>query len=119
MAMSTVEVGKFAEQLAADYLQDQGYEILRKNYVYKKLGEIDIIAMLDDTVVFVEVRYRTSTAYGTPEASLRPGKLQKIRRTASMWRTIYGYHDAPCRFDVVAIDLVGGEPVLRHLEGCF
>lgn len=119
MAMSTVEVGKFAEQLAEDFLRSQDYSILRRNYYYKKLGEIDIIAQQGDEVVFVEVRHRTSTAYGTPEGSLGSSKLRKIRRTASMWRTIYGYDSAPCRFDVIAVDLVGGEPVIRHLKGCF
>ena len=117
--MTTTEVGDFAEQIAAEYLEHEGYQIVDRKYMYKKLGEIDIIARNDATTVFVEVRYRTSTMYGTPEASLSAGKLRKVRRTASMWRTINGEDQIPCRFDVVAIDLVGGEPVLRHLKACF
>ena len=117
--MNTTEIGDFAEQLAADYLEEHGYHVITRKYAYKKLGEIDIIASIDDTLVFVEVRHRTSTAYGTPEASLTPTKLRRIRSTALMWLTIMRRHGEPVRFDVVAVDLAGGHPVLRHLQGCF
>lgn len=117
--MNTKEVGDAAEQMAAEYLEDIGYEIVERQYSYKKLGEIDIIALLDSTYVFVEVRYRTSTAYGTPEASLSAGKLRRVRRTATMWRIVTGTDNDPCRFDVVAIDLARGNPEIRHLKACF
>ncbi len=117
--MNTTEIGDYAEQLAAEYLERHGYRILNRKYEYKNLGEIDIIAENNETLAFVEVRYRTSTAYGVPEASLGPTKLKRIRRTALMWLTLFNRHGTPCRFDVIAVDLVGGHPVLRHLQGCF
>ena len=117
--MNTTEVGAFAEQIAADYLEREGYNILDRNYRYKRLGEIDIVARFNGTIIFVEVRYRTSTVYGTPEESLRPGKIRKVRRTALMWLTVHGCHHLPCRCDVIAVDLVGGEPVVRHLVDAF
>lgn len=117
--MNTKEVGDKAEQIAADYLEQIGYEIVARQYSYKKLGEIDIIAFLNSTYIFVEVRYRTSTAFGTPEATLGPGKLRRIRRTATMWRLETGTDSIPCRFDVVAIDLAMGDPDIRHLKACF
>lgn len=117
--MTTKEIGDFAEELAAEYLERHGYRIVKKKYEYKDMGEIDIIAENDETLVFVEVRFRTNTAYGVPEASLGPAKLKRIRRTALMWLTLYNRHGTPCRFDVIAVDLAGGHPVLRHLQGCF
>ena len=117
--MTTKEIGDYAEELAREYLERHGYEVLAQRYKYKDLGEIDIIAVLDSLLVFVEVRYRTSTMYGTPEASLTPRKLQRIRKTALMWLTVTHRHGSPVRFDVVAVDLVGGHPVIRHLQGCF
>jgi len=117
--MNTTEIGDYAEELAKEYLERHGYLIIKQKYKYKDLGEVDIIAQIDDTLVFVEVRHRTSTVYGTPEASLTPRKLSRIRRTALMWLTVHRRHGEPCRFDVIAVDLVGGHPVLRHLQGCF
>lgn len=117
--MTTKEVGDMAEEIAAEYLASNGCRVLDKKFSYKQLGEVDIIVEEGKEVVFVEVRFRTSTVYGTPEESLRPGKLRKIRRTALMWLTINGRTRAACRFDVIAIDLVGGEPVIRHLRNAF
>ncbi len=117
--MNTKEIGDYAEELAKEYLERHGYLIIKQKYIYKDLGEIDIIAQIDDTLVFVEVRFRTSTVYGTPEASLTPRKLSRIRRTALMWLTVTRNHGREVRFDVIAVDLVGGHPVLRHLQGCF
>ena len=120
---STTDIGGWAEEIAAEFLVEHGWTIMERNWRYKKLGEIDIIAMDADTsatgeatTVFVEVRHRTSTAYGSPEASIGPAKVGKLRRTATMYLTVARLHSKPCRFDVIAIDLVGGEVVLRHYK---
>ena len=117
--MNTKEVGDFAEQLALEYLQAKGYKLRAKKYSYRQLGEVDLVMKDNDVFVFIEVRFRTSTAYGTPEESLRSGKLRKVRRTALMWLTTHGCNHMDCRFDVVAVDLVSGNPVIRHLPNAF
>jgi putative endonuclease len=117
--MNTKEIGDFAEELALEYLCEKGYTLRDRKYRYGQMGEVDLVMIDGSTVVFVEVRHRTSTMYGTPEESLRPGKLRKIRRTALAWLTVHGCTKLECRFDVVAVDLVGGTPVLRHLLNAF
>lgn len=117
--MNTTSIGSFAEDLACDYLQQKHYLLITRNYRYHNVGEIDLIMQDGDSIVFVEVRHRTSTAYGTPEASVTPTKIKRVRRTALLWLTVTNRHGTPVRFDLVAVDLVGGIPVIRHLEGCF
>lgn len=117
--MNTKEIGDFAEELALEYLCKKGYRLRERNWHYKKLGEIDLVMVDGKTFVFVEVRHRTTTSYGTPEESLGYGKLRKIRRTALAWLTMHGCTMSECRCDVVAVDLVGGTPVIRHLVNAF
>jgi putative endonuclease len=84
--MNTREVGFLAENIAARHLIDGGYEILDKNY-RKPWGEIDIIAKLNDTVVFVEVKANSQEfGYGfKPEIRVDQNKLAKIKRTAWLY----------------------------------
>ncbi|MCU0330023.1 MAG: YraN family protein [Candidatus Kapabacteria bacterium] len=116
---STREVGERAEQAAVDYLVDSNYVIVERNWNYHNIGEIDIIAVKDETLVFVEVRYRTSTRYGLPELSISHGKWQKLRKTAKLYLAKHGaYRSKACRFDVIAIDMMSGEASLRHYVNC-
>lgn len=117
--MNTVETGRSAEQRATDFLIDLGYEILDRNFTYKKVGEIDIVARYDGMLVFVEVRSRYSHLYGSPEASLTPTKLRGVRRTAEAWMVQRKCYGMPCRFDVIAIDFSAGSLKVRHLVNAF
>ena len=119
MLRTTTDIGSWAEEIAAEFLRNHGWDVVKRNWRYKKLGEIDIIATDGETLVFVEVRHRTSTAYGSPEASITPAKVGRLRRTATMYLTVARLHARPCRFDVIAVDLVGGEVVLRHYRNAF
>jgi putative endonuclease len=117
--MNTVETGRSGEQVAADFLEEHGYEILDRNFTYKKVGEIDIVARYDGMLVFVEVRSRYSLLYGSPEASLTLAKLRGVRRTAEAWMVQRRCYGMPCRFDVMAIDHSSGSLKVRHLENAF
>lgn len=117
--MNTVETGRSAEQHAADFLTEQGYEIMDRNFTYKKVGEIDIVARYDGVLVFVEVRSRYSHLYGSPEASLTPSKLRGVRRTAEAWMVQRHCYGAPCRFDVIAVDHSTVSRAIRHIENAF
>lgn len=91
------------EQMAAAFLQEKGYQILERNY-RDRYGEIDLIARDGRYLVFVEVKYRASSANGYPEEAVDARKQARIRHAASYY--LYSRHypeDTPCRFDVVAI----------------
>lgn len=97
------KTGSRYEDIAAEYLKRQGYEIVERNF-RDRLGEIDIIAREGRYLVFVEVKYRRDIKSGYPEEAVFWQKQQRIRHTASYYLYRHGYrNDVPCRFDVVSI----------------
>jgi putative endonuclease len=113
---NTRDIGALAEERAADFLQRLGYVVVARNWRYKNLGEIDIIARDGDLLVFVEVRYRHSHRYGLPESTVSRAKLRKIRSTATLYMLSKGLHHAPCRIDVIGMDMMDHEPQIRHYK---
>lgn len=103
------------ERQAADLLKAGGFEILDRNWA-TPMGELDIVARKDDTVVFVEVRARSNPAYGTPAESVTPAKRAKIIRTAMAYIKARRVRAESFRFDVIGI--VPGEAP-EHIEGAF
>ncbi|MGZ8251490.1 MAG: YraN family protein [Methylophilaceae bacterium] len=94
-------LGSAAEQLAADYLQQQGLTMIACNYRCK-FGEIDLVMREAKTLVFVEVRLRSNPRFGNAAASITPAKQQKIARTAEHYLQQHG--NSACRFDAVVMD---------------
>lgn len=95
--------GKNAESAAAAFLKKQGLKIIAKNKVYKS-GEIDIIAEDKQSLVFVEVKYRSNSAYGTAAEMVNPKKQLKLQKAALAWMQENDPGmQKPCRFDVIAI----------------
>lgn len=117
--MNKVSVGREAEQIAVEYLEEHGYTILDRNYTFKHMGELDIVAEIDHTLVIVEVRYRRSRNYGSPEGSLTPRKLRTIRRVAEAWISHRRRHRCAVRFDMIAVELMDGETEIRHHINAF
>ena len=97
-------LGQSGEDIAAKFLSKNGYSILTRNYRCRH-GEIDIIAKLRDTLVFIEVKTRTSTAYGSPAAAVTLKKQRQISKTALYYLTEHNLFDSPARFDVVSITI--------------
>ena len=95
-------LGKEGEDRAAKFLVKRGYRILERNYRTRS-GEIDLIALHDGIVVFVEVKTRTSAAYGAPELAVNPRKQRRMVKAALGYINYKNLHQVPCRFDVVAI----------------
>jgi putative endonuclease len=95
-------LGKTGEDRAARFLSQRGYRILDRNYRTKQ-GEIDLIALDRGELVFVEVKTRTSDAFGAPELAVNPRKQQRMVRAALSYLKYKKLHQMPCRFDVVAI----------------
>ena len=77
-------LGASGEDLAAGWYEDEGYEILERNW-RRREGEVDLIVRRRRTVVFVEVKTRTSDAFGTGAEAVLPAKQRRIRRLASRW----------------------------------
>lgn len=97
------QTGSRYECMAAAFLEQQGYEIIRQNY-QNRHGEIDIIARDGGWLVFVEVKYRSDSRKGYPEEAVGFHKQQRIRKTARHYLYCHRYgEDTPCRFDVVSI----------------
>ena len=98
----TTARGQRAEELAAEHLCSQGYQLLQRNYRCK-VGEIDIIARHGDVLCFVEVRSRRSATFGHPLETVDRRKQTRIIRATQHYLTAHRCGDAPVRFDVVAI----------------
>ena len=94
-------IGDKAENYALKYLKDQGLKLITKNY----LGEIDIIMLDKETLVFIEVRYRKNSLFGNALESIDFKKQQKIIKAAQLFLDEFNQYDEfSCRFDVIAID---------------
>lgn len=102
------------EALAEKYLCEQGYEILERNY-YCRMGEIDLIARQDKTIVFCEVKYRSSLAAGHPLEAVNRKKQRTIAACAGYYLMERGCGSTCCRFDVIGF--LGEE--LIHIPDAF
>lgn len=114
----TLTVGKKAENKAAHYLIEQGYEILERNYRFKKT-EIDIIVRKDNLLVFVEVKARSSNSYGHPEDFLQSDQEERIREGATNYQEKIGWNKA-IRFDIFAVEFIRTQGFnITHIEDAF
>ena len=104
--------GNKGEKRAANFLSKKGYKLLAKNYRCK-YGEIDIIMEQGETLVFIEVKARSSAKYGLGYESVTASKQEKLLKTAQTYMVEKG--ERPARFDVVSID--GDE--ITHIENAF
>ena len=107
-----------AESEAVEYLAGKGYHILERNYRFDR-GEIDIVARYGKELVFVEVKARSSSAYGEPEDALTPYKCRQIQRVADGYLQEHGLDEIEYRFDIVAIEYRPRATILRHLRDAF
>ncbi|NOS91260.1 MAG: YraN family protein [Cyclobacteriaceae bacterium] len=112
-----IEKGKAGEDLAAQFLIDKGYQVLARNYRFKR-SEIDLIAQKDNCLVFVEVKLRTTDAFGYPEEFVNEKKAGKIMEGADQY--IYELKwKGNIRFDIVAIRQIKGKTELVQIEDAF
>lgn len=112
MTFQRRHLGISGEDLAVEYLQQNGYKILERNF-RSRLGEIDIVARDKDTLCFVEVKTRTSIEQGHPFESVSFFKQRKLARMALSYLKYKNFLDSPARFDVIAIlfDEKGGKKI--------
>lgn len=76
--MTNTEIGKYGEDLAVNYLKKQGYDIIERNFHYAKYGEIDIVALKNEHLSFIEVKTRKNLDFGHPLEFISKSKLKKI-----------------------------------------
>lgn len=113
------EQGKKGEDLAVWALELKGFAILERNYRFER-NEVDIIAMRDGLIVFVEVKTRGNTSILKPESCLIPAQQERIRKAAWAFLQEYQFMLAPARFDVIAISFDDPEaPEILHFEDAF
>ncbi|MCP1134630.1 YraN family protein [Paenibacillus polysaccharolyticus] len=113
--------GKIGEEEACRWLVKQGYSILQRNWRCRS-GEVDIIAVREDLLIFVEVRSRSSNSgFGTPQESVDQRKMQQVRSTAGVYIQMSGEHTRQIRFDVIAVMMnhFGKIMSINHLENAF
>ncbi len=114
-----IPVGRQGETLACQYLSRQGYRIIVRNY-RTKLGEIDIIAEEQGTLVFVEVKARRGHQCGHPFEAVTPSKCRQISKVALQYLAETGREGCPARFDVVAVSFAGeAAPVIELVKNAF
>ncbi len=112
-----LQKGKHGEQLAREYLEQQGYSILESNWRYKKL-EIDLIATDKDLLVAVEVKTRSSDAFGEPEIFVTRSKQNKLIRAINRYVKQKGC-DREIRFDVVSVIESNGSCTVKLIRDAF
>ncbi len=114
-----LSLGDRGEMIACDFLIKKGYAILEKNYRCK-IGEADIIVQKDGRLVFVEVKTRTSTRYGSPEEAVHKMKQKKIVLISQWYLKEKKLRDIPVSYGVVAVDWPRGQqPEVRWVMDAF
>ena len=103
MTIRRQTLGKTGEDLAVGELERQGYAILARRYRTRH-GEIDVVARDGETLVFVEVKARSSAAYGSGAEAVTPWKRRRLVSMATDYLARYRCTGQACRFDVVAVD---------------
>ena len=104
------KVGKMGEDLAADMLTSNGYRVIGRNFMTKD-GEIDIIAIKDGVIHFVEVKTRSSDEFGYPADAVTESKQKRIRKAAKAYLSMRRGHWSELSFDVY-------EVMVNHIENC-
>ena len=111
------DLGKLGEELAAEYLQKEGYTILETNWIFQK-AEIDILAQKDNTLAVVEVKTRSSIDFGLPQDFVKPKKIQLLVKAVNAYVTENDL-DVDVRFDIIAITKNSQDFVIEHLTDAF
>lgn len=113
--MNNKEIGKIGENIAAQYLEKRGYQIIERNFQCK-IGEIDIITKDKDEIVFVEVKSRKVLSYGKPADAVNSIKKKHIYRAAQYYLLIHNQLDTYTRIDVIEVYLNEEKYRLNHIK---
>ena len=121
MNLPAQELGKWGEELAANFLIQQGFSIIARN-VYTPYGELDLIAQnpgdsTHECIVFVEVKTRRSRRFGYPEEAVTSSKQEHLKSAALHYLQEHPELETVWRFDVIAIECSQNqEPIIHHFD---
>lgn len=111
------ELGKKGEQLAVDFLIENNYQIIERNYRFDK-AEVDIIAQKDAILAIIEVKTRSSLDFGNPQDFVKPKQIKNLVKAVDEYVTVNNL-DTEVRFDIIAIVKEGHQYKIEHLENAF
>jgi putative endonuclease len=111
------ELGKLGEEIAVEFLQKEGYEILETNWVFQK-AEVDIIAKKENILAIVEVKTRSSLDFGLPQDFVKPKKIQLLVKAVNEY-VISNDLDLEVRFDIIAVHKEDKSFTIEHLIDAF
>jgi len=107
---------KFGEEIATNYLKNKGYKIIERNF-RKGYGEIDIICIKDNTLVFIEVKTRTTSLYGGALEAITYHKIKSLIKTAQFYKMLKPKLPESMRIDAILIDLENGNAKnIEHVQ---
>lgn len=101
--MSKETLGRFGEEVASLYLKEAGYKIIERNFRTKRWGELDIVAEKSGTLVFVEVKTRTTKRYGEPYESINFYKKRALLRAAQFYKLARTKSPEKLRLDLISV----------------
>lgn len=110
-------LGQKGEKLALEYLLQQGFIVLEKNFRYQK-AEVDIIAIKDEQIILVEVKTRSTDFFGGPEESVTKSKQRLLTEAADYYITSRQLKNE-VRFDVISIISAKGKISINHIKDAF
>ena len=114
-----IKKGKKGEDIAADYLKEKGFKILERNWRYSIVGEIDIIAVDQKTLVFIEVKARSSANFGQPIEAVDKIKMGKMKNMANIYLSENpAVQYSSYRFDAIGI-ILGKEPEITYYRNIY
>ena len=122
MSVSSKEFGKEGEDLAAGLLNKKGYKILKRNFHFGRVGEIDIIAAdpADGFLVFVEVKSRKNLEFGDPVLAITKNKMMQLKKVAAGYLYVNNITEIDCRFDVITVlKREKRSPEIKHYVNAF
>ena len=111
------DLGKLGEEMAVEFLQKNGYEILETNWTFQK-AEIDIIAKKENTLAIIEVKTRSSLDFGLPQDFVKPKKIQLLVKAVNEY-VISKDLDIEVRFDIIAVHKEGSTFEIEHIMDAF
>lgn len=111
--------GRRGEELAADYLARNGFQILERNWHAGRSGELDIVALDHDVLVFVEVKTATTDRFGDPVTWVDGTKQTQLARLAELFLVGRTFQFSAVRFDVVTVDAANNPPEIAHIRDAF
>ena len=111
------DLGKLGEELAVEFLQKEGYEILETNWTFQK-AEIDIIAQKENILAIIEVKTRSSLEFGLPQDFVKPKKIQLLVKAINEY-VVSNDLDVEVQFDIIAINKEEKDFNIEHIKNAF